>query len=82
MAQPGQKMEAAMPKVDMVKDAKILSQAQLDYMRLAQQQNVGKFSTNCKLFAIILWFVAQLLIIIIVYIIFRTSQPIEEITEE
>lgn len=31
-----------MPKVDLVKDKKILSQAQLDYMRLAQQQNAGK----------------------------------------
>lgn len=31
----------AMPKVDMIRDAKILSQAQLDYMRLAQQQNAG-----------------------------------------
>lgn len=31
-----------MPKVDLQKDRKFLSQAQLDYMRLAQQQNAGK----------------------------------------
>jgi hypothetical protein len=35
-----------MPKVDLEKDKKFLSQAQLDYMRLAQQQNAGKSSIS------------------------------------
>lgn len=41
MAQAKPNVAGDMPKVDMVKDAKFLSQAQLDYMRLAQQQNTG-----------------------------------------
>jgi hypothetical protein len=39
----------AMPKVDMVKDAKFLSQAELDYMRLAQQQNVDRVNRLKKM---------------------------------
>jgi hypothetical protein len=40
MAQPKPEGDF-MPKVDILKDKKFLSQAQLDYMRLAQQQNTG-----------------------------------------
>ncbi len=39
-----------MPKVDLVKDRPLLTQAQLNYMRLAQQQNAGKGEQKRDLF--------------------------------
>ncbi|XP_021968364.1 cytochrome c oxidase assembly factor 3, mitochondrial-like [Folsomia candida] len=38
-----------MPKVDLQKDRKFLSQAQLDYMRLAQQQNADRVNRLKKI---------------------------------
>ncbi|CAL8135497.1 unnamed protein product [Orchesella dallaii] len=49
MAEANPKVEAAMPKVDVVKDSKFLSQAQLDYMRLAQQQNIERVNRLKKI---------------------------------